>query len=284
MSLEQVRQHREAVAGIHDIVSAMRAIAAGRIRGAQRTLESVRLYHDVVMRAAAIALSGAAPPQRNGDGYPVGLLVMTSEQPLCGALAQNIVREAVQRYRELSEAGEVHLLAAGRRGARQLNAEDVPLDMAEPAITSLNGAPDLVKRLAEQLSAHYAAGRLRTVRVIYSRYASVTEQVPTEELILPPDLSAISGPVSADMGRYFRYLPSADLLRGILEEYVYITLYRITAEMFASEQASRMVAMDGATRSSERMLDDLRAQENRERQHQITQQVLELIAGRLPGT
>lgn len=281
MSREQVRRQRTAVSNIHDIVSAMRAISAGRIQGAQRTLESVRAYHELVLRAASIALAGEAAARPPASDFPLGLLVMTSEQPLCGPLTQNVVRLVERRYRELTKRGDVRLLVAGRRGARQLRAGGLHLEVSEPALTSLQGAPDLVKRLAEQLAAQYASGELRSVRVIYSRYVSVTEQIPTEEPILPPDFSAISRSAGRDAGHFYRYLSPPDLLRGIIAEYVFITLYRITAEMFASEQASRMVAMDAATRSSERMLEELRAQENRERQRQITQQVLELISGHL---
>jgi F-type H+-transporting ATPase subunit gamma len=284
MSLEQVQHQRQAVANIHDVVSAMRAISAGRIQGAQRTLESVRLYHAAVLRAAGIVLADWSPPNHRKTEFPLGLLVMTSEQPLCGPLTQNIVRLAERRYRELAEQGEVRLLVVGRRGVRQVQADRLPIEAAEPAITSLHGARDLVKRLAERLAGQYASGELRTVRVLYNRYQSITEQVPTEEPILPPDFSALVESGGHSAGRFYQYLPPAELLRGIIAEYMFIALYRITGEMFASEQASRMVAMDAATRSSERMLDDLSAQENRERQHQITQQVLELIAGHLAAS
>ena len=121
---------------------------------------------------------------------------------------------------------------------------------------------------------------MSTLRVIYSRYVSVSEQVPTEEVILPPDFSALRKTAPPRRHHYQHYLPAAALLEGILAEYAFITLYRVATEAYTSEQASRLVAMDAATRNTEHLLSDLRDLEQRERQGQITRQVLELIGAR----
>jgi F-type H+-transporting ATPase subunit gamma len=278
MTWEQTRRRRQAVDSIHDVVSAMRSVAAGRIQGAQRALAPARRYHDAVLRALAQVLGATRGPVEVGRG-PATLLVLTSEQPLCGAFNQQVLALAERRWHELRAAGGVRLLVVGQRGIRQLAARGIVPDAGEPAATSLHGLRDLVKRLASLLGQRRAedAGE---VRVIYSRYHSVTEQVPAEEKILPPDLErlrALAPPVPA---RFHHYLPAADLLTGVVHEYAFITLYRIAADSFASEQASRLVAMDGATRNAERMQQTLLELERRERQDEITRQVLELIGAR----
>jgi F-type H+-transporting ATPase subunit gamma len=282
MSWEQTRRQRRAVETIHDIVSALRSVAAGRIQGAQHAQAAARRYHDIVVRALAMVLgqAPAAPPAGQG---PTTLLVLTSEQPLCGPFNQQVLELAQRRWHELRAAGEVYLVGVGHRGIRQLAARGIVPDAGEAAATSLYGLRDLVKRLAGLLSRRQSAAG-GEVRVVYSRYRSVTEQVPTEEKILPPDLTDLIADVPAVPARFHRYLPTPELLVGVIHEYAFISLYRIAAEYFASEQASRLVAMDAATRNAERRQQALLELERRERQDEITRQVLELIGARFTQT
>ncbi len=281
MTLEQTQRRRQAVETIHDIVSAMRAIAAGRIQGAQRALATARRYQDVVLRALAALTAGSATlPLPHSEGRPTLLLVLTSEQPLCGAFNQQILALAERRWQELRQEGEVHLVVVGHRGLRQLAARGIVPDDSAAAATSLHGLRDMVKRLAVLVDQRYAAGQLGALQVIYNRYQSVSEQVPTEERILPVDLTQIHRSVPPPTKAYYRYLALPVLLAGLVSEYAFISLYRIAADSFASEQASRLLAMDGATRNTERMVKALLDLERRERQDQITRQVLELIAAR----
>jgi F-type H+-transporting ATPase subunit gamma len=281
MSLEQTQRRRQAVSTIHDIVGAMRAIAAGRIQGAQRALEAARSYREVVVRAlTSLAAQSSARVLPEVEGLPPLLLVLTAEQPFCGAFNQNILALAERRWQELNTAGPARLVVVGQRGLRKLLARGLVPEASEPGATSLQGVRDLVKRLAQMLDARYAARAVGPLHVLYNRYQSVSEQVPTEETILPLDLTQLSVSEPLPVRGYYRYLSPAALLAGLVSEYAFISLYRAAADSFAGEQASRLVAMDGATRSTERMLDSLRELERRERQGQVTRQVLELIAAR----
>ena len=282
MKLEQTHQRCRSVETIHDIVSAMRAIAAGRIQSAQRALLGARHYQEVVERGLAAVLDGRTDLPLPAPGKTTVLYVLTSEQPLCGAFNQNVLALAERRWSELRQGGEVELVAVGHRGARQLVAHGIRPDHIEAAATSPHGLRDLVKRLAALADRCFAAGELRALHVIYSRYQSVSEQIPSEERLLPPDLpSPPAHPAPARAGPYHRYLSVPVLLAGLVGEYTLIRLFRIAAEAFASEQASRLIAMDGATQNTKRMLRSLQELERRERQEQITQQVLELSAARL---
>lgn len=284
MTQEATKRRREAVETVHNVVSAMRAIAAGRIQNAQQALESARSYHEVVLRGLAWLLPEAAGLVPSTDRRPDALLVMTSEQPLCGSLNPNVLALAERRYEELRQQangrGPVHLFVVGQRGLRQLMARGIIPEGGEPAATSLEGLHDLVKRLAKLVGTRYATGALGALRVIYSRYHSISEQVPTEVQILPPDLPRLLPSGAARPPRFHRYLAPAELLAGLVDEYAFISLYLIAAESFVSEQASRLVAMDASTRNTEKMLDQLIALERRERQHEVTREVLELIGAR----
>ena len=205
---------------------------------------------------------------------------MTSDQPLCGSFNPDVLALAERRWDELRRAGSVRLFAVGQRGLRQLLARGITPDGSEPAATSLEGLHDLVKRLAKLLGTRYATGELGALRVIYSRYQSISEQVPTEVQLLPPDLTGLRPSGSASPRAFHRYLATPELLAGLVDEYVFISLYLIAAESYASEQASRLVAMDSSTRNTEQLLETLIDQERRERQAEITREVLELIGAR----
>lgn len=180
---------------------------------------------------------------------------MTSEQALCGAFNEHVLALAERRWRELSTEGPVQLIVVGQRGARQFAARSIPLAAREPAASTLGGLRDLVKRLALLLGRRYAAGEIGSLRVVYNRRRSISEQEPTEEQILPPDLDRVRREVPPPARRYHRYLGPEALLAGLVHEYVFISLYRVAAESFASEQAARLVAMDGAMRNTERLLE-----------------------------
>jgi len=281
MTLEQTKRRHQAVGIIHDIVSAMRAIAAGRIQSAQRTLASARRFQQVVERAIVSLTENSkelAVPA--AEGRPTLLMVLTSEQPLCGAFNQNVIDLAEKRWHELRRNGKVHLAAVGHRGIRQLKARGITPDHTEAAVTSLHGVRDLVKRLATLVDRRFATGMLGSLNVVYSRYQSITEQIPSEEQILPLDLRKIRGESPTPPRPYRRYLEVPILLAGLISQYAFISLYRTAAESFTSEQASRLLAMDGATRNTERILKTLVNLERRERQGDITRQVLELIGAR----
>lgn len=127
------------------------------------------------------------------------------------------------------------------------------------------------------IDGRYAAGKVGALHVIYNRYRSISEQIPTEEQVLPLKLQ---GPVQRQADEYYHYLPAQTLLAGLISEFVFIRLYRMAAESYASEQASRLVTMDGATRNAERLLNTMLDLERRERQGQVTRQTLELVGSR----
>ncbi|MGN6546127.1 MAG: F0F1 ATP synthase subunit gamma, partial [Aureliella sp.] len=283
----------QAYSTIHDIVGAMRAIAAGRIQGAQRALAASQRYEAIVAQAIAALVSRSASQSASkpaipllpelGDRRPL-LVVLTSEQPFCGAFNQSVIGLAERRWQEL---GGPHLLVVGQRGVQQLTRRGIAPDSSETAATSPAGIRDLVKRLAHAIDGRYAAGEIGALHVVYNRYRSVSELVPSEERILPLDLAHIEA-LASRLGRsasrpaaeYYCYLPIPVLLAGLISEYAFISLFRMAADSYASEQASRLVAMDGATRNAEKMLDSLLDLERRERQSDITRQVLELIGER----
>jgi F-type H+-transporting ATPase subunit gamma len=247
-------------------------------------MAATRRYREVVVRGLVAAGSEALSPVSGPTG-PVLLIALTSEQPLCGGFNHAVVERVMAAHRELLGSGhKVELVAAGQRGGRVIAAKGTAPDHIEPGATSLSGLRDLVRRLATRADHGYATGAFAAVDVVYARYQSVSEQVPTLERVLPIDPAVLTAAQAVrPMVRFYRYLADPQLVAGLVGQFAYITLYRAAAESYASEQASRLVAMDGATRNTGKMVEELAALERRERQHEITQQVLELSASRLTG-
>lgn len=282
MTLERTEHRRQAVNAIHNVVSALRAIAAGRIHSAQRALAASRRYEQVVRRALAVLLrdSPGLNLSLQNDGRCT-LLVMTSGQPLCGSFNQKLLALVERRWPQLCVPGPPFLVLVGRKSNQPRSMRGITPDRIEPAATTLAGVRDLIKRLTRLTTQRLAAGNLGALRVIYNRYQSVSEEIPTEELLLPLDADALGATdLPLDVRRYRCYLPPADLALGLMGELALISLYRVAAESFASEQASRLVAMDGAARNTERMAESLAALAQRERQDEITREVLELVNAR----
>jgi F-type H+-transporting ATPase subunit gamma len=287
--IEQTQRRRQAVGTIHDIVSAMRAIAAGRIQGAQRALEAARQYHSTVLQAIALLLPEVAPTGSHSPRAaeppqpataPATLLVLTSEQPFCGPFNQDLISLTEARWHALKQQGPARLLVVGQRGLRQMIGRGLIPAGGEPAATSLKGILDLVKRLATLIHPPQAPPEPGSLRVIYNRYRSVSEQVPTEVQLLPLDLEQVRQSHATAAVRFQHHLARPDLLAGLIKEYAFISLYSLATESYTSEQASRLVAMDASTRNTERLLETLLDQERRERQGEVTRAVLELIGAR----
>lgn len=275
MNLVEIRNRKSAVQAVRDVVSAMRATAAGKIQAAQRAMAAAREYREVVMRGLdAVEPTALLPLTQARGGFRL-IVVMMSEQPLCGGFNHAIVEYVLS----ISPETRFQLVVAGQRGGRMLaNRKRIP-DVIERGALSLGGLRELVRRLAARIDHSYASGSLAGVDVIYNRYVSVSETHPVLVRILPLDQP--SAPCSEVSNAFARYLPDPQLVAGLVSQFAYISLYHAAAESFASQQANRLVAMDAATRNTTRMVDDLTGSERRERQHEITNQILELSTSRL---
>lgn len=145
--------------------------------------------------------------------------------------------------------------------------------------TSLAGLKEAVKGLANYIDREYTSGKVAAVDLVYTRYQSISECVPTIMRLLPIE-PAILPAVPPEM-QFQTYLSDSQLIAGLVSQYAYISFFQAAAESYACEQASRLIAMDGATRNTSRIVDDLLNSERRERQHEITGQMLEMIASRV---
>ena len=294
-SQRDVRHRITAVKNIEKITRAMAMVAAARLRRAEQRIEALRPYAGAIRRMTrqAAEAAGAVPRVPLLDEHPevrrVGLLLVAGDRGLAGAFNSNIVRAGIAVGREHQDAGrQVAYFAAGRRAASSLTFRRL-----EP-VDSFIGFTDRpayadARRIAERLMAAYLDGEVDQVEVFYNGFVSVLTQVVRRETLLPLQRATVleAEPVeeeTADGPSRARVVPeyepdAAAVLKRLVPDYVEISIYRALLESSASEHGARMTAMRQASDNATELIQDLTLQMNRARQAEITQEIMEVVAG-----
>ncbi|MBK1665650.1 F0F1 ATP synthase subunit gamma [Rhodospirillum rubrum] len=293
-SLKDLRSRITSVKSTQKITSAMKMVAASRLRRAQDTAEAARPYTQRMERmlgnlAASTAGMAGASPLLGGTGKDnVHLIVaMTANRGLCGGFNGSIIRATRALVRELEAQGKtVKLLCIGKKGRDGLKREfpkqiiDGIADQSSKAIGFSEA--DRFSRLILEM---FQAGEFDVCTLVYNRFQSAISQVVTRQQIIPFGVSAASAPGNdnertAGPKAIYEYEPSEEeILADLLPKNVAIQVFRGMLESFASEQGARMTAMDNATRNAGDMIKKLSLTYNRTRQAQITKELIEIISG-----
>jgi len=286
-SLKDLKIRINSVKSTQKITSAMKMVAAAKLRRAQEQAEAARPYAERMERVLA-ALAGAMAGQEGAPALLAGrgaerthlVVVMTSDRGLCGGFNSTIVRGARRQIRDLQGQGrEVKILCVGRKGRDQLRRDFGPLIIA--TIEDV-GRPKLAfaaaNKIAERLAAMYEAGEFDVCTLIYNRFKSVITQIVTFQQLIPFAVAASPGE-SADRP-FYEYEPDeSEILAALLPRNLSMQVYRALLENAASEQGARMTAMDNATRNAGDMINRLTINFNRTRQAYITKELIEIISG-----
>ncbi len=289
-SLKDLRVRIASVRSTQKITSAMKMVAAAKLRRAQEQAEASRPYGDRLARmlsslAASVAGQDGAPPLIQGTGREdVHLIVVgTGDRGLCGGFNSSIVREARRLIIKLTEEGKtVKLLCVGRKGRDQLRRDyeelivDTIEDVAKPDLTF-----DKAVAIRERLTQMFDSGEFDVCTLIYARFKSAMTQIVTTQQLIPfavPEVEAereiTTGPQAA-----YEYEPDKDeILAALLPFNIAVQIFRALLENNASEQGARMTAMDSATRNAGEMIDRLTLIYNRTRQAAITGELIEIVS------
>jgi F-type H+-transporting ATPase subunit gamma len=290
-SLKDLRVRINSVRSTQKITSAMKMVAAAKLRRAQEQAEAARPYAERMQRvlaslAASVAGREGAPPLLAGKGADKVhlIVVMTSDRGLCGAFNSSIVRGARRRIRDLQSGGhEVKILCVGRKGRDQLRRDfgrqiiGTIEDIGKPRLTY--GAAEAV---AARVTAMYEAGEFDVCTMVYNRFKSVITQVVTFQQLIPfAEPEGTEAAPQADLGgAVYEYEPDEDeILADLLPRNLGVQLFKALLENAASEQGARMTAMDSATRNAGEMINRLTINYNRTRQAVITKELIEIISG-----
>lgn len=290
-SLKDLRMRIDSVKSTQKITSAMKMVAAAKLRRAQEQAEAARPYAERMERmlgslAGSMSSAEGAPKLLAGTGkQDVHLIVMmTSDRGLCGAFNSSIVRDTRKMISELQADGkEVKILCVGRKGWAQLRREFGPMivDLIEgigrPRL-SFDDAQDISNRVLEM----YDAGEFDVCTLVYNRFKSVIAQIVTRQQLIPFAVDEVEeGEEQADSANVnYDYEPDEnEILEVLLPRNMSVQVYRSLLENNASEHGARMSAMDNATRNAGEMIDSLTLNYNRTRQAFITKELIEIISG-----
>jgi F-type H+-transporting ATPase subunit gamma len=295
-SQRDVRNRIAAVKNIQKITRAMEMVAAARLRRAEQRIEALRPYADAIRRMTREAAKAAGDVPRlpilveHKSIDTVGVLVVAGDRGLAGAFNSNAVRAGVAAGREHSSQGRnVRYYASGRRPASSLTFRGLEVAQSFTGFTDRPAYAD-ARRIAEQAMAAYIDDEVDQVEIIYNGYISPLSQVIRRETLLPLQKATILDEDSdsdedadRDEGRkraLVEYEPDPEeILKRLVPDYVEISIYRALLESTASEHGARMTAMRNASENASTLIDDYTLEMNRARQAEITQEIMEVVAG-----
>jgi F-type H+-transporting ATPase subunit gamma len=286
-SLKEFRNRIASVKSTQKITKAMQMVAAAKLKRAQSQAEAARPYAERMARVIAnlaSAVSGdSAPMLLRGTGKDQVhlLVVMTSERGLCGGFNTQIVRAAREKINELLAAGKtVKILAVGKKGRdqlRRLHGEKIIRYVDLSAFKNIGA--DASHLVGEVILELFAAGEFDVATLFFSRFKSVISQVPTATQLIPA--RAPEGVTPPDLkGAVYEYEPSEEeILEALLPQYLNGQILQALLENQAGFYGAQMSAMDSATRNAGDLIKKLTLRYNRQRQANITKELIEIISG-----
>jgi F-type H+-transporting ATPase subunit gamma len=290
-SLKDLRIRISSVKSTQKITSAMKMVAAAKLRRAQEQAEAARPYADRMERmlgslAASVQDREGAPPLLAGTGKDdVHLVIVaSSDRGLCGMFNSSIVRGARQLLADLREEGKSYkILCVGRKGRDQLRREfgkhivDTVEDIAKPRL-EFAAAEGVAGRVTEM----FEASEFDVCTIIFNHFQSAMSQVVTRQQLVPfvAGEAAAEQDEAAGASAIYEYEPEEEaILAELLPRNLAVQIFRALLENNASEQGARMTAMDSATRNAGDMIDRLTLNYNRTRQAHITRELIEIVSG-----
>jgi len=279
---KEIRMKIRSVQNTRKITKAMEMVAASKMRKAQERMRTSRPYGEKI-RTVAAHISHANSEYRHpflvqrDTVKRVGIIVITTDKGLCGALNTNVLRMVLQQYKQWQAEGEeVEVCAIGAKGAafmQRLGANIVS------QVTQLGDRPHLERLIGaiKIMLEGYTTDRFDRLMLCYTRFINTMKQEPVMEQLVPISGDRLGAP---EGGWDYLYEPEAkEVLDQVLTRYIEAIIYQSVAENMASEQSARMVAMKAASDNAGNLIDELTLIYNKSRQAAITKELSEIVGG-----
>jgi F-type H+-transporting ATPase subunit gamma len=287
-SLKDLKIRINSVKSTQKITSAMKMVAAAKLRRAQEQAEAARPYSarmDRMIASLAGKSTGVGGPKLlagTGSDATHLLVVMTADRGLCGGFNTSIVRAARNRIRALQGEGKTaKLLCVGKKGKDQLRRDYASLieDTIE-GVARKNVEFASADEIGGRLIQMYENGEFDVCTLIFNRFQSAMTQIVTEQQVIPASVPEAANDDDAGAAGLYEYEPDEEgILAELLPRNVATQVFSALLENTASEHGARMSAMDSATRNAGEMIDKLTLTYNRTRQAFITKELIEIISG-----
>ena len=287
-SLKALRGRINSVKSTRKITSAMKMVAASKLKRAQTQAEAARPYAERMQRMlAALARSAQGSPTAprllvgTGQDKVQLLVVVTADRGLAGGFNTNVGRAARSAIQRLEGEGKtVKVITVGRKGRDYLKREYASRLVGEFSFAGKKRVEFAdVNEVAEKVTQMLEAGEFDVCTIIYNRFVSVISQIPTESQIVPLAMDENAPQVEGTQAQYEFEPDEETILAALLPRNMAIQLFRALIESGAGEQGARMAAMDNATRNAGEMINRLTLNYNRTRQANITRELIEIISG-----
>ena len=300
-SQRDVKNRIASVKNIQKITRAMEMVAAARLRRAEQRIARLRPYAEAIRRMTYQAAQDAGAEAANlpllkerEQVQNVGLLLVTGDRGLAGAFNSQIIRAGVRGGAELADQGQQAVwYATGRRGVSSLTFRGRELEGSYTGFSDRPAYAD-ARGIADDLIAAYVDGKVDRVDILFNSYVSPLTQHVTRETLLPLSRSAITGEDAAGQDAsgegsdergnaphaLVEYEPGPEeILKRLVPDYVEISIYRALIESTAGFFGAQMTAMRNASENAGTLIEDYTLQMNRARQAEITQEIMEVVAG-----
>ena len=287
-SLKTFRNRIASVKATRKITKAMQMVAAAKLRRAQEAASAARPYAERMDRVLA-NLSGRVTDKSGAPKLLVGngkdqvhlLVVMTAERGLCGGFNSNIAKLArADAQRLLKDGKTVKIMSVGKKGADNLRRDFAKAIVDRVDLRTVKQVRFAnAQEIGDKIVAMFEKGEFDVCTIYFSEFKSVITQKPTRLQLIPARTPEVA-PDKAAVKSAVEYEPSEeDILSDLLPRNIATQIFRALLENAASEQGSRMTAMDNATRNAGDMIDKLTITYNRQRQAMITKELIEIISG-----
>ncbi len=285
-SLDDLKKRISSVKSTQKITKAMKMVAASKLRRAQESAEKGRPYSDK-MNNIILNLSSSVTDKENSPKLLIGsgedkvhlCVVMTSDRGLCGGFNTNIIKKAKSFFQKISKNGKtLKIITVGSKGYDQLKRSFKDniiekISFKDSKYANYFDADKVGKIIIDK----FEKNEFDVCTIFYNQFKNVITQVPQEQQIIPLKTNNIDKNSSEDN---YEFEPEEDeILNNLLPKNISTQIFRAMLENSASEQGSRMSAMDNATRNAGEMVDKLTIQYNRSRQAAITKELIEIISG-----
>jgi F-type H+-transporting ATPase subunit gamma len=288
-SLKEVRTRISSVNSTRQITSAMKMVAASKLRRAQNAILSMRPYaqklHSIMQDISSdLDNSEEGVYSTNREDNTILIVTITANRGLCGAFNTNVVKSAINlinvKYSAQYKKGNVHFLCIGKKGADGLISNGYkPIDLITDIFDHLtfdNAVP-----IAEELMMLYTSKKYDKIILVYNQFKNAAVQLLQEEQFLPVVNAGENKDSKKEepQANYIFEPNKEEILEALVPKVIKVQLYKALLDSLASEHGARMTAMHQATENADELLKDLKLTYNKARQASITNEILEIVGG-----
>lgn len=284
--LKEIRTRIVSVKSTRQITSAMKMVAAAKLRKAQDRIINLRPYVnklDEVLTCLTSLEEGNVENRytEKRELNRILLVMITSNRGLCGAFNASVTRQAMSlaynTYREFFQAGNLHFMAIGKKGNELLRIKKFPIVNTNHEIFDALTFEHVVP-IADQLIQQFLEGEYDRIEFVYNHFKNAAVQLLTQEQFLPIPLETKEDPVSQHVDYIFEP-DRPSLIESLMPRWLRIHLYKAILDSYVAEQGARMTAMHMATDNATELLRELTLHYNKARQATITKEILEIVGG-----